>query len=376
MNNIKVGIITFHNTSNYGAALQTFATLSLLKQLGFKAEIIDYSNIKRDRIYSPLYRFLSLIKQKQFIKAVATLLAFPGIIKRNREFLKFYKKNLKTSHIKYFNCDKLKNNDFNYDVVIAGSDQIWNYNHNGNDLNYLLNFIPYYVKKISYASSFGLSKIPNDLKSKYTKLLNRFDYISVREEMGVDIIYNLIGKPFLALDPVLTHNPSFWTEYMAKIKFKEKSFDLYYLNNNSFRTSSIFDTQNKNSNFKKICLGSFRFADIFDSNFFLRNHQGPNYFLSYIKNARIVYTSSFHAVCFCLIFNVPFYVFMSGIKGKDSRVKHLLAKFNLCNRIIEKDTGLINKNENIDFSNFNSQWPEWLKNSHEFILKSIFEDNI
>ena len=92
MNNIKVGIITFHNTSNYGAALQTFATLSLLKQLGFKAEIIDYSNIKRDRIYSPLYRFLSLIKQKQFIKAVATLLAFPGIIKRNREFLKFYKK--------------------------------------------------------------------------------------------------------------------------------------------------------------------------------------------------------------------------------------------------------------------------------------------
>ena len=371
MKNTSVGIITFHNTSNYGASLQTFAILHLFKKLGFTAEIIDYSNIRRDKVYSPIYRLLKPLKQKKFIKFLGIFLALPGIIRRNKEFVNFYRKNIQSSRIKYSNYDNLNINELIYDVVVAGSDQIWNYNHNGNDLNYLLDFIPDHIKKISYASSFGLSKIPNDLKSKYIQLLNRFNYLSVREEMGVDIVYNLIGKkPYLALDPVLTHDISFWTEFAADIKLKKKSFDLYYLNDNNFRKSPIFDLK-KNLKIKKICLGSFKIKDIFDFSFFIRNYQGPEYFLSYIKNARTVYTSSFHAVCFCLIFNTPFYFFPSGMKGKDSRIIHLLIKFNLLNRIIDKDSIFLDKAEKIDFSYFNSKWPQWLKESREFILKSI-----
>ena len=38
----KVGVITLHNSPNYGSCLQTYATQVVLARVGADAEIIDY----------------------------------------------------------------------------------------------------------------------------------------------------------------------------------------------------------------------------------------------------------------------------------------------------------------------------------------------
>ena len=43
---MKIGILTFHRTTNYGAALQAYALQQTLIGQGHDAEIIDY-NCKR-----------------------------------------------------------------------------------------------------------------------------------------------------------------------------------------------------------------------------------------------------------------------------------------------------------------------------------------
>ncbi len=41
---MRVGILTFHRTTNYGAVLQTYALQNYLQRLGVDAEVIDYTS--------------------------------------------------------------------------------------------------------------------------------------------------------------------------------------------------------------------------------------------------------------------------------------------------------------------------------------------
>ena len=42
-----VGIITFHDSINYGALLQAYALQSYIQSLGFEVDIINYKNKER-----------------------------------------------------------------------------------------------------------------------------------------------------------------------------------------------------------------------------------------------------------------------------------------------------------------------------------------
>ena len=42
---MKIGILTFHWATNYGAVLQTYALQTYLESLGHVVQIIDYTTI-------------------------------------------------------------------------------------------------------------------------------------------------------------------------------------------------------------------------------------------------------------------------------------------------------------------------------------------
>ena len=369
---INLGVLTFHNTSNYGAALQAFATIAVLQEQGFSVEIIDYSNRYRNSKYSGSRRIYEQFKQGNILQALKLFLSWPGIITRNYKFRKFYHNHLILSKAKYYDSDSLKRHAQNYDAIIAGSDQIWSHKNNGLDFNYLLEFVPNNVKKISYSSSFGLVQIPNGLEDKYSFLLNRIDFTSVREETGQNLVKKLTGKlPFLAVDPVLLHDNIFWDNISDKVKFKAREYDLYYLNDNCHWNSSIFKTIKIPKRQIKVCLGSFKLSSVFDSSFYVRNADGPASFITYIKKARIVYTTSFHALVFCLIYNVPFYVFMSGNAGRDSRLIQILSTFDLLDRAVYKDKIPQSPCNAVDFTHFNEHCHELRDNSKMFIYNAV-----
>ena len=239
-------------------------------------------------------------------------------------------------------------------LFLSGSDQIWSYLNNGNDFSYLLDFVSDGTNKASYASSFGLADIPSDLLECYRHNLNNIKHLSTRERTGVGLIKEITGREaFLALDPVLLHPKVFW-ESLAENSIaghKEDKFDLIYINDNSFRSCSIFEKSLDNV----VCIGSFKITDVFSHTFSFKNHEGPIEFISYIKNANCVYTTSFHAVVFSMIFNTPFYVFLTGDAGRDSRLLQILGEFDLLDRAIsnKEDCG---GGFEPDFTKFNTDW--------------------
>ena len=52
---MKTGILTFHRTTNYGAALQAYALQKKLTDIGVQAEIIDYRNMNIYSYYDPAF---------------------------------------------------------------------------------------------------------------------------------------------------------------------------------------------------------------------------------------------------------------------------------------------------------------------------------
>ena len=184
---MRIAIVTFHSSQNYGAVLQCYALQTVLIEMGHDIEIIDRLF---DKFNIPSYRF------KRVKKVI-----FPNYFERFREkFLKL------SEHIN--SQQDLYDIQNRYDVIITGSDQIWNFDCiKKMGYYYYLDWVTSLnVRKISYAVSFGKDafELSDEVKKKVTGCLKGFSSISVREKSGIDICQNMLGlKADYDLDPTL-----------------------------------------------------------------------------------------------------------------------------------------------------------------------------
>jgi len=347
----KVGIVTFHKALNYGAFLQAFALQEFLKK-EYKVTIIDYENkkIKKD------YKVIKTTSIKEMIKS---FLYLSKTIKRKKVFLKCIKRNL--------NLGKIKDN---FDIVIAGSDQIWNLNLTGgyDDIYSLEKFSN--VKRISYASSIGEESIISKNKNEYQKIMANIDEISVREEKAKKELEKLTDKKIkVNLDPTMLLEKKNWLKYTTNISNKEKYIFSYFV----AVTQENYDALAKISNKMKLKTISYSkrvkeknvYKDCYTDN--------PFEFISRIKEAEIIFTSSFHATVFAIIFNKKFYCMPP--KGKENRILDLLSKLELNSRIITKleDIDRIDLYEKINYEEVNKKLAELRKDSKNWLLSNLEE---
>ena len=121
-----VGILTFNQALNYGAVLQAYALKAVCDELGYEAHVIDYHfpGIEKERI-APIKRFINADDKKRgLFSLVRGLLSYPWDKKRERSFFTFRKKYLSES-VSCYGAEDIKS--LGYDVLVSGSDQIWNY---------------------------------------------------------------------------------------------------------------------------------------------------------------------------------------------------------------------------------------------------------
>lgn len=86
---MKVGILTFHHTANYGAVLQSLALSRYIKSLGHDVEIIDYRPEEAEKVHWNNMRFLKLLPPYRNPKfSLIDINAFKRFIK----YLKFQEK--------------------------------------------------------------------------------------------------------------------------------------------------------------------------------------------------------------------------------------------------------------------------------------------
>lgn len=307
---MKVGILTFQNTLNFGAVLQCYGLYKTLQGSSYDVEVIDYRCSKvESREGVTLDGSL-----KTFIKRVLRA----GKVRRFAEFASRMSMSER--------CDRstFKNVSDRYDAIVVGSDQVWNPECQGYDLTYFLDQIDDKARKKSYAASIGLNHFP-DCGFDFRALLDGFSSILVREQTAAKEIARYTDNPVeVVLDPTLLADPSVWAGFnKLPEKVKGKDYVLVY-------AISEFDDSLKAA--RKIAeernleivqiqqYGLSRTSGAIN----LRN-VSPEEYVALFKNAKCSVVSSFHGVCFSLISGIDFYYAVDGGSGtKSSRVFDLM----------------------------------------------------
>lgn len=383
----KVGIASCYFKGNYGSVLQAYATQKVLDNLGLDNETfnidknIDFKNGKKKFYKSQIVNF-AFLKSKFGMVWIKIYKKLNKTLKKNlkqreEKFKEFRKEFNLTKN--FYTYKELKDASNNYSSIIVGSDQLWLPVNVVADY-YTLNWVKENVNKISYATSFGISEIPEKYRNLYKNFLNRIDYISVREESGCKLVENITDKKAkLVCDPTMLLTKQEWQElYGTKPIIKDNYIFCYFLGKNIEHRRFAERLKNE-TGYKIVSLNhcdeyvkySDRFADITPYDV------GPKEFLNLIKNAKYVCTDSFHGTVFSLINNKEFFTF-ERYKNKNnkistnSRIYSLLKTMKLENRIL-KGNEEIQKiiNQKIDFKKVNVQIENFRENSKKFLVEAL-----
>lgn len=347
---MKIGIITIVKVNNYGAELQAYATQKKLEILGYEAELIDYRyykswNFKDSKMSVSLMplgmkdKILYRIKYRLINGLVTNL--FPilnGNVKRRfRRFDDFHKENSRFSRL-YASMDELYKNVPEYEVYMTGSDQVWNPSADSSIEPYFLTFAQAGKKRVSYASSFGVSSIDEKLHERFSTWLSEYDSIAVREDGGRELVKSLTGKEAeWVIDPTLLLNKEEWM-CVAKdyVGIPEKYVLIYQLSaSTAIEQLALRIGKKKNMPVYRICKRAYGvrktdgIKNILDA--------GPAEFLSLIANTDCLITNSFHGTAFSINFGIPFFTIVSSTNKNNSRMESLLGLVGLKNRMIKDD---------------------------------------
>lgn len=309
--------ITLHSVCNYGTQLQLFATQEKFKEYFEKVEFIDF---RRKDTYG--IGLLRTFTKGNILKA---LIVLPTLFYWKRVFGQFQKKYILLSKKKYLKIKDFNSYCLDADVYFTGSDQVWNSGWNRGIISpYYLSFIPKDKIKFSYAASFGMSHLTKSDIKETKEYIKQYDYISVREKSGVDILQKQYQYKNVVhiVDPTLIMNGDFWRCYAPKCRIKEDYILIYNL-----QRSKNFD-QYANEISKRTGLKLYRFCTRFDQ--IVRNGKSiviPSIFefVSLIDNARLVITDSFHATAFSMNLNTePICLYPSDYSGRISEFLELV----------------------------------------------------
>lgn len=328
-----------HKVLNYGSSLQAYALQRKITEMGYDSEIIDYDFPPHKK--SPIT--LGYIIDCVFDYLRALIMGFP-LLKKKKRFVEFYNNFYNLSSQSY-NAYTIAQNIPQYDVYMTGSDQVWNPRHIGNDTNFLLSFVPVGKDKMSYASSFATTTIPEESKHLYEKYLKEYKYISVRESTGAQLVKSFTGKDaFVCCDPVFLLNRTEWDKVAESASVSTKGkyilvYALYYMFDPYPELLQIIKNVQKALGYKVLYLDG-RKEDAFRPNSSVLKAEGPAEFIQLIKNAEMVITTSFHGTAFSLIYEKPLMAIVRKDDKTDSRISSLLKIAKAEKSLVEYDCNL------------------------------------
>lgn len=340
MNKKEIGCVIAYTKghNNYGTSLQGYAMLKKIQQLGYNCEVIQY---KKNLTIIQKLRFIvnairageakelySRFTQKNVLKKYPQYAL--GIKQRTEAVNKYKEKKLIPLFHEYVGYEALHNGSKNYSAVVVGSDQVWTPMSLPNKFFNLL-FVDDSVTKVAYASSFGVSEIPNFQKKATGEYLDRFAYIGVREQRGKEIVDSLSHKKAqVVADPTLLLSRDEWEKEIEDSKVNENDpyIFCYFLGTNQDARKAVNELKAK-TGLKIITIRHMdeyvpedeKFGDEAPYNV------DPNDFVKYISKATYVCTDSFHCSVFSIIFHrrfMTFYRFANNSKtGRNSRIDSL-----------------------------------------------------
>lgn len=340
---MKIGIVTTYDEINFGAFLQAYSLQKYIESLGHDVELINYKSNKYKmaelwatyKIKDPVYLFKTISKSIKFTAAL---------------------KDMKISK-KYPTIEAI--NNANYDVIVFGSDEIWNLN---NCLGGIID--TYYfgenirAKKISYAASFGSTNFIDTNQNYIKESLQKFESISVRDKNSENIM-----KSIGYLDTTIVLDPTFLIEQKVNEQKIDSKYIFYYCVSNNKKLDEEVLLLSKKLGFEVIAFGYKHktFKNIISID--------PFDWLGYLKKSEYVVTNMFHGTIFSIKYKKKFLVEMT--EYRENKLGFLLDMFKLRDRIYKIDELEKTIMQEIDYTNIFEKISEMKKISTQYIKKAI-----
>lgn len=370
----KVGILSMQRIINYGSFLQAYALKMMLEEMGHEVQFVDYrvekplieSNGKqRTGFYGKLYKVLEALK-------------YDAPIKHRVQFI-LYKKQFAEKYHSLLGLTKEPNYTPELDVLLIGSDEVFNCVQENPNVGYSLELFGKdnkAKKVITYAASFGNTTVEKlkqyDKIDEIGALIRKIDSISVRDENSGKIVQSLSDKNIdYHLDPVLAYDYIKKCDLIPTIKSSEKYLILYaYSGRISELEADWISEYAKKKKLKIYAIGGVqKCADKFID-------CSPFEVLAYFKNAEEIITDTFHGTIFSIITKRQFTTIvrksMGNAYGNEEKLSDLLKRVGLEKRMTTQinDVEYINKTT-IDYISVESSVERQRKESDAYFRREI-----
>lgn len=378
---MKIGILTLPLYCNYGGIMQCYALQTILQRMGHETFILQ-------REFNPKHSIIGacIFYTKHFLKLLLGRNSswHYYVDPKRHDFIakntyQFIEKNINPRSKHCYTTKELRQEFLKQeiDAIIVGSDQVWRSDFSPCLPNYYLDFIgnDCKIKKISYGASFGSDKwnYSNEQTILCGKLLQQFDFVSVRESSGIKLCkehFHLDAKQ--VVDPTLLLEPKDYQALLSSNQMKRGNLFCYILDKSKEKKEiiNLIATKNNFKPFESMPLLSDTTYNLYKD---IDKCVYPpiEKWLSAFMEADMVLTDSFHGTVFSIIFNKPFWVIGNKERGM-ARFDSILSLFNLKNRfIVDYEHINLNINEPIEWSSVNKKRQELKKESIQFLLNAL-----
>lgn len=322
---MRIGLLTLHDSINYGALLQAYALSCVYRSFGHEVVLIDR---RRDKNGEPLKSDLSGLSRWRRLSWFLNATGIWHETVRRRRTLAFLRERVGMSAYHFTDWRGAPAN-LGVDLVSVGSDQVWNATIH-DPLDYLPGRIPNGVPLVSYAASIGMPQIPEALAEDFRSSVRRFRAVSVREATAVGLLAEMGVAARQVVDPVVLAGRGTWERLLQGAAKPTGRIVFYMLGGDSspyaeevgrladrhgvdvdfFVGRMLLDplTRRGHPRLLKNLRRWHRFRR--SSHLHLHLADGPESFVRAIAGADAVITGSYHALLFAAVFgrNVRFVV--------------------------------------------------------------------
>lgn len=358
----KIGLITFHDTTNFGSLLQTYGLYKKILDLNYEIDVIDYTcnNIKEREI--PHFPAIN----KNFLRMLVSYILFGKIRRKKYDDLNRFLNTKMTLSEKINDKDNLEKLNNTYGTFVCGSDLIWDLKITDNDYSYFLDFASRGKNIFSFASA-G-STWNEQQKGNLRLILEKFKSINVRDDGTASRVKELSKKEVnIVCDPTMLLETEQWNKIADEGNVKIKDYILIYFLDDKDNVKKYAEYIAQKTG-KKIYVINYGRRCTFANNI---SPTSIEEFLSLIKNASYIVTSSYHGLLFSLYFNKEFWFYNRAHKD---RMKNIINKVSIKGREIKEDSNYEELyNTPIDYEKVNSEIEDYRNYSVNILKKALKE---
>ncbi len=315
---MKIGILTHHAVVNFGAFWQAYSLQKAIKREFPDSEVYIINFIHIKHLFINNVGWFLFYKNRENIKNWGNVFKLPFTLYRARK--------------KYMSLTKLcfsasQINKMNFDAIVVGSDEVWNYNDSKSVLPLKFGQGLNCKKLISYAPSAGNSDPEKDIPQFVLDGLRKFTAISVRDQTTEKLVEKVTGKkPQIVLDPTFLVD---W-EIKEKAPVTQKEYILMYycehlpqhikqqINEYAAKNGlAVYGAGESDKEYKECTV-----------------NMTPQEWVAMFKGAKFVFTGTFHGAVFSILNHVQFKVYLTN-KGRIAKVGNLLNLFGITGRNID-----------------------------------------